>query len=311
MLENDISKEMYLALNKSLEKQNKEYISLMNTKEYKVGTFICRLIRCVKTGNWKSVRGYFRNRRWNKKILLSGDTGIQKDRRDFTENDYFIKDKIAVYTCVFGKYDQLQEPIIKPDNIDYFIVTDQKIPQNSLWQPIAWERYCSSSLSNAEKNRFFKMHPDCIFPEYSFSIYIDGNIKVISDLTPYVRLLGKNGMAFHYHNQRKCAYKELEAIQLAYKVDKRVADSYEKYLKTHRFPENYGLLECNVIVREHNNSICKKVMNEWWDQFVTQINRDQVSLPYVLFENEIKVEDVATLGSDVYSNLSFRIGRHI
>lgn len=311
MLENDISREMYLALNKSLEQQNQEYLQLMNTKEYKVGSFFSRLIRCVKQGNWKSIRGYFRNRRWNKKVPLSENVGIRKNRRDFTENDYFINDRIAVYTCVFGKYDQLQEPIIKPDNVDYYIVTDQEIPQDSLWKPVMWEKYCSNSLSNAEKNRFFKMHPDYIFPEYRFSIYIDGNIKVISDLTPYVKLLGKYGMGFHYHNQRQCVYKELDAIQLAYKVDKKVAESYKNYLSANHFPENYGLLECNVIVREHNNSVCKKVMSEWWGQFLKQIKRDQVSLPYVLCENGIKVEDVAVLGSDVYSNPSFRIVRHI
>lgn len=311
MLENEVSKEMYLLLNKSLEKQNAEYISLQKTKEYKYGAYLCRMIQCLKAGNWKSIRGFFRNCRWEKKIKIANNINKKKkNRREFTADDYFTNDRIAVYTCVFGRYDSLQEPIIKPNNIDYYIITDQNVSRNSLWKTIPWEQYCSNELSDAEKNRFFKMHPECVFSKYKYSIYIDGNVKVISDLTPYVKLLGEVGIGFHYHNQRQCAYKELEAIKLAYKVRKEDADGYKMYLQEKGFPEDYGLLECNVIVREHNNPICRKVMEEWWKQFLNRIKRDQVSLPFVLFSNNIKVDSVAVLGEDVYSNYSFRIVKH-
>lgn len=315
MLDKNVSKDMYFLLNKGLEQQNEELLANFNTKEYRYGSYFCRIIQCLKTGNWKSIRGFFRNIRWGKKLKNSDnirtlDEAKTKERREFVADDYFTNDKIAVYTCVFGKYDKIQEPLIKPDNIDYYIITDQKLPQNSLWKTIPWKKYCAAELSNAEKNRFFKMHPEQVFWDYKYSLYIDGNIKVISDLTPYVKLLGKTGIGFHYHNQRKCAYEELEAIKTAYKVKKEDADNYQKYLKKQNFPENYGLLECNVIVREHNNPTCKKVMDEWWEQFLTKIKRDQVSLPYVLYINSIRVDEVAVLGENVYSNYSFRIVKH-
>ena len=129
-------------------------------------------------------------------------------------------------------------------------------------------------------------------------------------MSPYIKLLGKEGMGFHYHNQRQCAYDELEAIKLAYKVRKEDADKYRDFLLKKEFPKNYGLLECNVIVREHNNPTCKKVMEAWWEQFLKQIKRDQVSLPFVLFSNGISIDSVAVLGEDVYSNYSFRIAKH-
>ena len=311
MFDDNISREIYFSLNKSLEQQNAEYMSLKKTKEYKYGSYLCRIIQCLKAGNWKSIRGFFRNCRWEKKLIMNDESDRKmKNRRSFVADDYFIHDKVAVYTCVFGKYDSLQEPLIKPDNIDYYIITDQPVPANSLWKPIPWESYCSDKLSFAEKNRYFKMHPECVFSKYKYSIYIDGNVKVISDLSPYVKLLGKEGMGFHYHNQRQCAYDELEAIKLAYKVRKEDADKYRTFLEKKGLPKKYGLLECNVIVRDHNNPICKKVMEAWWEQFRRQIKRDQVSLPYVLFSNGIKVDSVAVLGENVYSNYSFRIAKH-
>lgn len=311
MLENGLSREAYYALNRCLEQQNREYLDALSTKEYRIGSAYTRFVRCVKTGNWKSVRGYFRNRRWEKEAPALSNAQVRREAVVYSADDYFTTQRIAVYTCVFGNYDRLQEPLFHPDNIDYFIITDQEVPADSLWRPVPWEAVCPESLSNAEKNRFFKMHPETVFGDYQYSIYLDGNIRVISDLTPFISRLGKSGLGFHFHNQRGCAYEELKAVQLAHKAKKDDADAYCAYLEAQQFPRNYGLLECNVIVREHHNPVCRKVMSDWWSQFLHQIHRDQVSLPYVLCLNGISVEEVAVLGPDVYRNYALRVVRHV
>lgn len=75
-------------------------------------------------------------------------------------------------------------------------------------------------------------------------------------------------------------------------------------------PKNYGLLQCNIIVREHNNPLCIKIMEEWWQEFQKYSKRDQISLPHVLYMNNVKVEQVGILGNNVYMNPSFRILLH-
>ena len=52
------------------------------------------------------------------------------------------------------------------------------------------------------------MHPDVLFEDYNYSIYIDGNIKVIGDLTAYINLISKAGIAVHRHGKRDCVYEE-------------------------------------------------------------------------------------------------------
>lgn len=311
MFSNYDKKEQYFELMCCLERQNKDYAELLNSKEYKTGSFVLRLLKCIKSGNWKSIRGYFRNGRWNKKIKHAAVKTAAPCRKNFTPEDYFSDERIAVYTSVFGKYDCVQEPVFKPDNVDYFIVTDQKIPEHSVWKKVSLkDGVCDELTTNAEKSRYFKMHPEVLFGDYKYSVYVDGNIKIISDITPYTKLLGDTGIGLHAHSQRKCSYKELEAIQLAYKAKKEDADSYAGFLKKNKFPKDYGLMECGIIVREHNNSVCKKVMDEWWLQFKEKIKRDQVSLPYVLYRNGISVDQVAVLGHNIYDNYSFRIDRH-
>ena len=225
-------------------------------------------------------------------------------------SEFFSQKKIAVYTCIFGDYDQIQEPLLQPNNIDYYIITDKRIDTKSAWNVIIPKFDLCEKLSNVEKNRYYKMHPDLILKDYDYSIYVDGNIKVISDLTPYIYKLNANGIGMHKHNKRNCSYDELEALLLAHKASKKDVIQYKRFLQENCFPPNYGLLECNVIVREHHNEICKKIMEQWWQQFETGIKRDQVSLPYVLHKNNIEVKDVAILGHNVYKNYDFRIVRH-
>ena len=75
-------------------------------------------------------------------------------------------------------------------------------------------------------------------------------------------------------------------------------------------PRNYGLLQCNIIVREHNNPVCIKIMEAWWQLFSKNAKRDQIYLPYVLYMNKIRIDDVVLLGNNVYMNSSFRVFIH-
>lgn len=310
MLANTDYENEYAKAMSCLNEQNKEYQELLDSKEYKLGNLIARTINCIAHLNFKSIRGYLRNLRWKRKL-----SQIAINQPDFSKDstkpaEYLSNKRIAVYTCIFGNYDQIQEPLLHPDNIDYYLITDRKITGSSTWKTLILDDL-DESLTNVEKNRFCKMHPDLIFKNYEYSIYIDGNVKVISDLTPYIYKLNHTGIGMHKHNQRRCTYDELMALLVAYKAKKRDVNKYKQFLEECGFPRNYGLLECNVIVREHHNATCKKIMEQWWEQFETGIKRDQVSLPYVLFKNNIKVEDIAVLGNDVYKNYDLRIAKHL
>jgi hypothetical protein len=54
------------------------------------------------------------------------------ERRE--NSNYFSEDRIAVYTAIFGPYDRLIEPVTVPDNVDFFIFTDQEVAEDSIWQ---------------------------------------------------------------------------------------------------------------------------------------------------------------------------------
>ena len=75
-------------------------------------------------------------------------------------------------------------------------------------------------------------------------------------------------------------------------------------------PEQYGLVECNVIAREHNNPTCKAVMKSWWQEYLSESKRDQLSFVHALFLNGITVNEVTTLGNNVFDNDAIRKRGH-
>ena len=75
--------------------------------------------------------------------------------------------RLAVYTVLFGDYDTVKPVKYKSPKCDYYIITDQPVDDGLGWTKI--EREIPVELrnaSNAIKNRYFKMHPDVLFPDY-------------------------------------------------------------------------------------------------------------------------------------------------
>ena len=310
MLEKDISKEEYAELMKSLASMRQEQDKIRHSKQYKVGSFVIRMIDCVAKFKIKSMAAYIRYRK--AQSYFEKHAVVRKpDKTQIAPEEFFSQERIAVYTSVFGEYDTVQEPVFQPSNIDYYIITDRDVPETSKWKKIEFKNATDTPLSNAEKNRYCKMHPDQFFgQDYRYSIYLDGNIKVISDVTPMIHRIGESGLAFHAHPYRDCTYDELEACVMAGKISKKTANEYRQYLLSKGMPEHYGLLECGVIAREHNNPKCKSVMESWWTEFHNNIHRDQVSMPYVLFTNDIAISDVDRLGIGVMNNCLIQLNGH-
>ena len=52
------------------------------------------------------------------------------------------------------------------------------------------------------------------------------------------------------------------------------------------YPFDNGLYEGGCIVRMHNNPLIMKIMKNWWDEINTYSMRDQISLPFVFWQND-------------------------
>lgn len=56
------------------------------------------------------------------------------------------------------------------------------------------------------------------------------------------------------------------------------------------FPEHYGLTENSIIYRNHNSDKIISIMDEWWQFIENYSKRDQLSLFYILWKNNINMQ---------------------
>lgn len=231
-----------------------------------------------------------------------------------SEPDYFSGERIAVYTVIFGAYDSLSEPKCCPDNCDYFLISDTvQPPKDSVWKqmdlpPEVRERM--SGMNAILKNRFLKMRPDLLFPDYHYSVYLDGNVQMVTDPTEFINRMPAGGVSFFMHAARDCVYEEARAVLIRRKAAKKDIRKLVQFLKEEKMPPHYGLLECPVIVRRHHQPECLEMMEAWWELFRRFPYRDQLLLPCVLYQRGIRPEELAWLGDDIHISPSFRKYQH-
>ena len=221
--------------------------------------------------------------------------------------------QVIVYTTIIGDYDEIQEPVFIPKNCKYVLFTDNKQIKSDKWEIRPIPENIEKIQNGTLINRYIKMHPKELFENYDYSIYIDGNVKTVSDISKIVGACNtKTGIAIHRHCTRKCLYKEAKFCML---FKKGKIDKLSKQIKRYKkegFPKNYGLLECNVIITDLKNDNSTKILNNWWEEFLkTGSNRDQIALPYILWKQGYKIEDVGNLGNNIYLNPKFIVNEHL
>lgn len=213
--------------------------------------------------------------------------------------------RIAVYTSIFGDYDSLKEPAYTPENCDFFIFTDQEIRPDSHWKVIS-AKYPDMINTNTMKNRYVKMMPHQLFDAYDYSIYIDGSVQITGDFTQvFEHINRKIGIAMVAHSARNCVYDEIDACIMMNKAPRKVLKDHKSYLESNGMPPKYGLVEGTVIIRAHHSPVCQKIMNDWWNEFLLHAKRDQLSLPYVLWKNQISITDITIPRKDFTENFFY------
>jgi|GEM_PF-1616896 len=224
--------------------------------------------------------------------ILQGRSGTP-DIQEAIPN-YFSNQKIAIYTAIFGPVDDIHEPLFVPDNCDFFIFTDQTIHPDSSWKVMPLDEIpLDIALDQVLANRYVKMFPDRFFPDYTYTIYLDGKYQARTDLTEFIQDMPSQGLRMFFHPLRNCVYDEIETCIRLGKDSAETLRAHATYLQSTGMPVKYGMLEGGLIVRQTGNPLCQAIMLEWWQEFLQHSKRDQVSLPYVLWRHQISIESLA------------------
>lgn len=214
------------------------------------------------------------------------------------------KNKKVVYTCITGGYDTLLTPKYISEGFDYVCFTDNKDLRSDIWdiRPLPKE---TEELSQVKKQRYVKINPHLLLSEYEISIWVDGNVTLKGDLNKFVNnsLNDRCSVYVPKHPSRDCIYKEaLVVVRMGKDKSDITNPQIERYRKE-GFPEKYGLLQSNILLRRHNNEDCIKLMTYWFEELRKGSHRDQLSFNYALWKNQDV--NVTYLDKNIYKSEYF------
>lgn len=229
--------------------------------------------------------------------------------------------RIAIYTSIFGGYDNLIEDQFQMEGVDYICFTDRDI-KSKTWKVVKSIPIYNDPNRNAKK---YKVLPHRYLKDYDWSVWIDGNIKVISD----IRSLCSGGVYKLYDHmqvfdKRNCIYEEAQAILNFGKINSErypekgvknwkdnprlIVDQINRYI-LEGYPKQNGLATTPIIVRSHHQQDVIKHNEDWWTEIKYNSKRDQLSFNYIAWKNDF---NFVYLQGDSRNNEYFlSMGKHV
>ncbi|MCK5784021.1 MAG: DUF616 domain-containing protein [Desulfobacterales bacterium] len=211
--------------------------------------------------------------------------------RQYNDQKQKRKAKVVVYSANLGGRDRFILPEYITDDWDYVLFTDAEIEGEHIFE-IRKPRY-----ENTDPKRttgYLKTHPHEWFPEYEYSVWVDACIQVKG---PHLESMVKDCiqwgllyMGCAHSQKRKSIYEVLTACILGRKDDPMImAKQVRRYIDA-GYPDNLGILESGLIIRNHNTPHVMEIGKAWWEEIQKGSKRDQLSLMYIFWKHNFKYE---------------------
>lgn len=197
------------------------------------------------------------------------------------------KEKIVVYTAIFGGKDNIKTPKVVDQDFDYICFTDNKLLKSDVWKII----YVDSEESKdpCRLAKIYKILPHRYFENYTISIWIDGSATIVGDLKKYISAyFNETNLLCCPHMWYDCIYDEFYVCEKERLDDADILFNQQKKYKEENYPPHNGLISGGFIVRRHNDKTVAFVMEKWWQEICNYSRRDQLSFNYVMWKYNVK-----------------------
>jgi hypothetical protein len=193
--------------------------------------------------------------------------------------------RYVVYTSVFGNFDWVFTPLELENDICYVLFTDNPGLSVRGWKTVVVEagRFRDARAAN----RYYKMFAHREFPEFDCSLYIDGNIRLLGKTSRIIEEFNSSGscLGLFRHPLRSSVHEEANSCVMTGKItDAATLDKELSFYREVGFLDDVGLVEGGINFKNHRHPCLAEAMELWWSLFERFGTRDQISLPYVLWQ---------------------------
>ena len=224
-------------------------------------------------------------------------------------------DRIAIYTCIVGAYDDLRQPVVLEEGFDFICFVgagEKKAERDGVWEirelpPAA--AFGTPTLTA----RWAKMHPHVLLPDYEACVWIDGNIALLDgSLFHAVRLKTASDVQYSGvpHPARDCTYAEArKCFDMKYLNAAGLLRVW-LFLLLGGLPRHAGLMESNLVFRRHRDPAVVAFDELWWDRIAHLSRRDQLSLMLTLRQSRLAWDDRLLDGMNTRNHPGFKYLLH-
>lgn len=226
--------------------------------------------------NYYSELGHYKNL-----VRNQGEENNKKSAR--------FEGKGVIYSAITGGYDDVKEPNYISKGIDYILFTDNPNIISDKWKVCLIDN--PEGLDNVRLARKIKIMGHDILQQYDYSIWVDGKLKIKGDLRQYVlQNRGNNGILCFNHYFNNCIYDEGKICLESGKDNPDVIQNQMERYKREGYPEQNGLIESGILVRDLNDMKVQETMKLWWNEVLNGSRRDQLSFNYACWKNGQKYD---------------------
>lgn len=198
--------------------------------------------------------------------------------------------RVALYTAVYGGYEQQIKPLPTDLRVPAVLLTDDPhLPAPPGWevrvQPLGIATFNGRPAVTAPMlaHKWWKCRPDLAVPDVDVSLWVDGSMTVCVDryVERCLEALGGDDWVTVRHPARDCVFDEASFSALLPRYDAAALHAQAQFYRQIGHPPHWGLVATGANVRRHTPAVIQ-LGKDWWWENVTRSHQDQVSLP-VLF----------------------------
>lgn len=173
----------------------------------------------------------------------------------------------VVYTCAVKGEKQLPLPEYQNVLWDYICFTDRKDlagKKAGVWE---FRLLMEEELEHtADAYYKYKVKPYEVLKEYDYSMWVDPQVQIVGELDRFYKIYGRNAsfLGFPAYDQDDI-YEILVTSMTDDDGNIRLRRKLMQYRKE-GFPEHYGMINTQMMFRDHRDEMLRRVMEDWWKE---------------------------------------------
>ena len=199
---------------------------------------------------------------------------------------------LTVLTSITGGKDRI---IDKQEGNAEFVAYLDHACMSDTWRTLP----CPNAFTDPRRNSRIPKILASKFVSSEYSLWIDGNIRILKDPEALAqKYLKDHDIAVYKHPQRDCIYDEAKVCAMRMLDDPELIIAQAKAYEDSGYAKHKGLNECGIIFRRHTPKI-EAFENEWWAQYTCYSRRDQISFMYAVDKIGLRVNSISDFFVDI------------